>query len=1119
MINIGATGARSDEYLSSTPESKQNKGSVIQIRGAVYPPNKAYVEQLQLTHYRDKLSLLPFFSKMRPQEMKDYLLSISTAKTHVQLEHISGMEIRFVDMAGEKFTPEIIAALSDGEWRPAKEVAALFNAGKKSNMVFRGGNWMVMNTSPTMKNVDGIVAGIDGSSQEIHGVIDTNNVLWLEDMKIAVVASTGTPYTHDQLMWYVNKEVYTLLKWATPSIHKSLIQKMIRTRCLKCTHEGKVYTGLDVLVTSFCMLVDHPGVFNEQFQEFETGLQSATKRLAVSIAEDSNVGEADLLGLFASAAYAKKFKGWKPDLEMLNYWVSMLGYVHNVLGIYQYVTKGDIQVPLDTLPLNLCYHLLSYTKALNSDYPMVGTIALNNGSLNPVHTNNAHFDVPLVHCIDQHNLTHVAWHFPFAVVKQEKSYADLFHKIWDQSSSLNGRKYRTTTDQKFVDHLRVAQLEVWRLMSGYEKEPRKVTRESITLSYTLDDSWLSCIVGTLDIKLGRRQILAMINGNELSSIMSMVKPARGMKEGDEAMILTQDEKDECTAEARKILSVGLYVQAPPYLKHLGKMRVVLKGDDYYVNNLPWDEFKVIKFDVPVCTPMEPTRENGCLYTGDCVHANYVAEIKQLHSALSNNGAIRLVTYIESVQSRLEMHKIGRSGEAVYYEVAIEDTEVYNFLASLSVIVPAALEPTKAGFSIKNGPLFSLLVGIIKTSSPPPIGSLIWGKTGVKSDGRVLFQHQADAVARLSKSQETKHIINITVGLGKTLIVIRYFLYLESKGLLPNYIVFSLPNSALEGVKKQFEASGFRSNVLDMRKTGRGNKTILPGVVNYVFHDHMRMGDFADQMGNIMSESFFVLDEMHYCLADNTQRTSKALVFAKTAARFIGMTGTLIMNDKHAQLIEWLKLVTKFEVDEKNYYTALGMLISSRIETNVQVVREEVHVDLTPKEKEVHDKSFENAVRVCYDVVSEELIELAVEYVNKRVGVFIVAKDKDKQEYIARSLKDRGVARMHIITKDNPINYEPGDKRRLQVIITTPQHSTGYTITGMHTMLTGVYFSNQATRDQLDGRLNRIGQPSTSITIVTVHCGLLSYVLAKYDHVKSVADAIKSFAEAVGLQTA
>lgn len=1112
-LNIGTTGARSGDYLRATADAKQNKGSVIQIRGAMYPPFAGNVEQLKFTDYRDRLpDKAEFFSNKTPDEIKKYLESTAITKSSVYLNHIEGMEIRFIEMAGEQFTPEIMDVLGPGDFMPATLVADLFTIeGTKSNMVFRGTNWEVMDTRPVMEEVDGVVVGTDGSSSELKGIIDTRNSLLFDD--ILVETSRGKPYTKQDIEQYINKDVRELLKWATPSIHKSLIQKMIRTRCLVCTHEGKEYPGLDVLITSFCMLVEHPGVFNEVFKEFETGLQSATKRLGVTVAEDSNVFHRDLMALFAAGAYAKKFKSWKPDAVTLDHWVNILKYTHNALGVYKY-QFDPVDIPVNPNPLNLCYHLLEYTGALSQDIPMVGWIAKNKGALSEVHTNNEHINVPLVHCLDQHNLTAIAWHFPYKVVDKIGSYSELFKLVWRQSSSLNGRKDAKTTDQVFLGHLRTAQLEVWRLMSGYRKKERTPTGKTVTLVCELHDSWISAIVGIISHKLGSRKIKSMINGNDLEGIMSMVAPSRGMKETDDAMILSEDEKASLAKTTWEILRVGVTGTTPEYLGHLGKLKVTYRNEQYYVNGVPWSEFKMVKVNVPLCTPLPHTRENGCLYGGDYIEADYKESIKKLYTAMSPLGALRLAMYVQSVESKISMHKIGRNGESVYYMVEIQDTEVYNFLASLCVVAPVAIEPVRDTFVVKNGVVFSLLTQIIKDMRPVGAQKASW--PGAVSDGRNLYQHQADAVDRLVSSKDTKNIINITAGLGKTLIVIRYFLHLIQSGKMPEYVIYALPPSALNGVVGQFEASGFKSNVLNMTQVKKVRNTkILPGVINYVYHDHMRMGDFKDEVGKLSTRMFLVVDEMHKCLSDTTTRTSIALVLANVSSMFIGMTGTLIMNEKHGQLIEWLKLVTKFEVNRNNYYIALGMLISSRIQTKVTVVRDLVHVDLTPEERIVHDKSFENAKGVCYDVVTKELISLAVKYANNG-GCFVVAKDVRHQKYIVDQLKDRKITRVFSITSTNSIDYQPGDSRRLQVIVTTPQHSTGYTITGMSTMLTSVYFSNQATRDQLDARLNRIGQPSETVRIVTVHCGILTYVLERYNYIKSVSDAIKSFSDAVSL---
>jgi len=51
------------------------------------------------------------------------------------------------------------------------------------------------------------------------------------------------------------------------------------------------------------------------------------------------------------------------------------------------------------------------------------------------------------------------------------------------------------------------------------------------------------------------------------------------------------------------------------------------------------------------------------------------------------------------------------------------------------------------------------------------------------------------------------------------------------------------------------------------------------------------------------------------------------------------------------------------------------------------------------------------------------------------------------------------------------NYVPDYK----VVIVTKRKAQGYTLTRLSVMLTSVYPSNNATREQLAGRINRLGQ--------------------------------------------
>lgn len=111
------------------------------------------------------------------------------------------------------------------------------------------------------------------------------------------------------------------------------------------------------------------------------------------------------------------------------------------------------------------------------------------------------------------------------------------------------------------------------------------------------------------------------------------------------------------------------------------------------------------------------------------------------------------------------------------------------------------------------------------------------------------------------------------------------------------------------------------------------------------------------------------------------------------------------------------------------------------------------------------------------------------------GVLLVATDGRHQAHLQRRLVESGVVRIHLITKDTPITLTPMDPRTLDVVITTKQHVEGYTLTQFRTMVMPLLLSNQATRGQLDGRLNRISQTSP---FCSLHHGALWYPELYYE---------------------
>lgn len=1130
MLPVFSTGIRDGEFIQSHNSSPQTKGSIIQVKG-FYPPSSFSVKELSLTDIRDKLTKIGFFKEMSVDEAKKYLNDTSVDSRDLYISDMENLQVKYISLGGSvinRLSEKQKNILLDGNYHPINEVSEMFNkpgsTGKRANMVFRGNNWSVMSAPSPEKKFKGVLITIgdeETTTEMYNGKINTNVVSILPSNDVAIqVGSTSPCYTLEDIDEILSEykdspAIQRYLYWASPSVHKSLIQKSIRTRCESFEYLTDTFRGEDVLVTSFLMLVQHPGKFDPELKNYESGLMSALKRSGVSIAEDSNVKEASkLLSLFASAYYCRSFKDWKPTAKMLMSWIDTLLEARSNTGVYLY-KFDEVYVKTNTNPLNLCYHVLEATRALPMDMPMVGWIAKNKGALNPDHDQNNHITVPLYHCIDHHNITDIAW---FADYSSLTTYRDYFRKVWDESSRANGRKRNQPladdTENDFVRELRFAQMCVWILRCHDKLQREPVKNKVFKMQYKLDKSWIAGLIGVVTFTVNRRKIHVVVDSSDITSYKLIPEQRRGEKTPYQ---ITDDDDVKVTEAMDAHLKSGVKVAVPPSLDNIYKsLTVKMKDGDYLVNGKPWDKFSKLKMKIPVCESIKDDDNHklmSVIYSGMFVEDDLDKKIVKAVNLLDDATQSRLLTYIGGVTTTIEMNKISRDGSPVKGVVIVEDTAVYSFLCYLSCIAPCAIEPRGSKFVVKNGPLMWYITDIIRTtiysakSSQNPKSKNVWKFK--ENNELVLYQHQAEAIHKMKDGN--RHIMYITPGLGKTLIVIRYIMWLVNEGKMADYCVYTLPTSAYEGVMKQFKDHGFKINKLDMRKTST-NAKIKPKCINFIFHDHLRKGDFSAQAGDICNNLMLIVDEFHLTMAA-TQRTHHAIALATISRYMIALTGTLITDSNLPQLIAWLKLVSKFEVTESNYWVAVGGLISSRIETKIPVTRRNIHINLTPREKEEHDKSFDDAVRVCYEVVQKRIVSETLKYISTGVCVFIVARNSSMQKELENKLTSEGVKRIHLITKDTPIDYQPGDKRRLQVIITTIRQSTGYTITGMYTMITSVYFSNQATRDQLDARLNRIGQ-NHDVEIITVHCGLLSYILQRYDKVRSLSEAMKAFAAIV-----
>ena len=1185
-LRISETGIRSGEFIAASPSGKQNKGTVIQIRG-LYPADRVRVRKIDPITLRDVFNGIPFFSTMTPSQRSQWLIENGTDEPKLYLED-TDVWIKFVKIGSKNFFhkslgPDGVNILLQGNpddpegfW-PIQTVYNMFprkpgSRARKTTLIFRPANWSLMIPERLVNTYTGLYI-ILNTNQLGSGTIkigdnnnnsdnNNNNISkiysfdleskaknYVPKLGIALGEIRTNPMTEESLMAlgakYANldqmKAIKPLIEWFPPSLHKSLIQKLIRTRTKSVEYGGKQYDPTAVLLTSFILLLLNPGVFVPNIRRFVTGIESATKRLAVSIHEDSFTKSNDvIMGLYTSAMIAQDDRNWLPTDSMIDSWFQVAIESQRDPRAYKYDHRNFDGTIAQFDHLSMSYIILNEIRSFKSDINMVGSIAQNKGISKP--TTGGEFNtMPLIHALDHHSLTEIAHFMPYT----KEAYSVLFGRIWRQVVGVNPRYetykeyYPTMELQPFVKDVRIAQRDVW-ISKMYQPQPRPtIPNNQTSFKYRLDPSWLAGLVGPIEIRLSGSTAIVVLRVDNIHEMTAVKRPQRDTNANPE---LTEIESSTAIAQAKVILSKGIRLSNVPSTLPLFVGSIVTLRDDQYIitlgsgQNYLWNTIINMVYNFPVHPTLDgtlPTNLQALMYTGDGIDQMSGGTIDYLIKTYDSDALRRLSTYLSGYKSSIELDKISRDGSGTYYQVVPEDTAVNHILCYLCTMYPAAIVKKKNGFKVKTGPLLWTVRDMLNKRM---VNLMTFDRKWIipKPETRKRWEHQIESFNQMverNKAGKKGHLIWIMVGLGKTLITIDYLDYLIREGKMPRYCVYTLPASAINNIIKELELRGIPSKLIDGRKASKpGDKIIDPYIVCLIKHDHMRLGEMDQQLKSIGREMVFIVDEFHKTLS-KTIRTSLALELSKLSYDFIGMSGTIIKDTNYDELIKWLEMVVEFEVTEKNYWVAIGALVSRKVNTKVVVDRQVIEVPLPPNVallyyKMVPEKlggtarqiDFNGAVALCYDVVTNAIVTSTIEYLKVGEGVFVVAKDIKHQNQLRDMMVGFGILsnQIHLFGKDNQITLTPEYNGPIRVVITTKRHSEGYTLTKFRVMISSVYFSNQATREQLEGRINRIGQTSPNIRILIYHTGILTYIHEKYEKARTLSEALKGFAGEVGM---
>jgi len=772
---------------------------------------------------------------------------------------------------------------------------------------------------------------------------------------------------------------------------------------------------------------------------------------------------------------------------------------------------------------------------------MLASIGQNNGKASSLYDTNSDDRVmPLIHCVDQHSFTDIAHYLPYRTVLECGSYKQLFIQIWNEVVGLNSRKIQfdfVHGGSPFFHEVRIAQMLLWKSRST-RSSALPVTDITTTLEYKLHDGWLASFIGSMEIRVNNTIAVVMMNPDDLFLYTAVKRPSR---DKNSATDLTEHERMVAINTFRQKLREGIPLKnVPSTLQMFYNSEVRLIDTDiepYYIidNNgtsTPWNEITTLNISLPIHDlPLQYNNyhEDAIMFYGNGIRINADEYFDQYINSVPRPVLQRSLIYI-GYNTEIDLRHIGRDGNGTEYAVTIEDTGVSELLSVISALYPAALYKNKSKYIVKNGPLMWLLEQRLRNTihDTDTIEHGLWPQP--LPETRDLWEHQTEAIQNLIETRHRKkaRIIWISPGLGKTCIIANYISYLINNGLMNKYCLYTLPPSAMATVEKEFNMMGIPFTHIDMRSTSKGLKNLVPGRVNVVYHDHLRMLDL-DIIKQLAPEMLFIVDEFHKTL-NATIRTSTALEISYLCNDCIAMTGTLIKDTNINPIIVWLSMAVSFEVTTQNYWVAMSSIISRKVQTRIIVERHEIEAPMSNSERETYyslvpsklggtalNIDFKRAVEVSYQPITREIIRLIISHLRDGIGVFVVARNIAHQQYINNELHRNGIMNTFLIDRDHSIDLIPSSPPPVpDVVITTPTHAEGYNMTRFHVMITGVYFSNQSTRDQLYARINRLSQTSPRIHIITVHAGIISYIHTHYENARHLSETLKGFAREIGI---
>ena len=823
----------------------QAKGAKFQIKG-FYPPSKLALDRIRQNEIQFKrlllrLKTLPFFVKASLEEIDYVLYKHQTDNKDLYIDD-TDVKVQLLDIGQSDFkeyTDLDFFKKAMKEFVPLKQLSNNIprQPGQKGlkgrmNLMFRPGLW------ETDLYVDRFHDNVDGWDLTTQKIIKCKKALKLSDETfLHFDCLQTTKQTKEYLINLTKNKTKIDLSWLTPAGLKSLLQKLIRFRCKRVQAFGKMYNAQDLVEYTFIELYCRAGSFVPDLQKFVSGAESAFKRLFVSIYEDSWAKDVDLRNVIVLADVLQNTSYYPCD-ELILQACRLCKESQETFKSWAWKTqvKRDLKTVHGKNALSL-----EAIKSFKSDIQLINYISYNPDKL---YTNKNRPDImPIIHCIDQHWVTDLVYHFDLKDIDVDDSqsfpFQSFLRDVFIYVTGVNPRKPRggygdDFEEREFIKKVRGAQQSVldWKTKNKSRKLNKNVEKK--IGKYRLTNTQLSGMVKTLKINA---TAFAILDPTTLDFVVYKT-PSR-----TKYVDFTDAKKQQ------------LYKQLKTQIKNKKHKNLNYKDSTLLFKGYPLEKFR--NRQIPIYQIKNHPIETPPVYYKDSI-----TQTKEYVPSREMAG------FLNSFGDYVVFPGISRVGGGTKEFVSIQDIKRYKEFLKFVNAWPGLFVPiTSLKFKIANVYLLKQILSEIKIKSND-----YKIKLPKDTDKRKMYDYQQDALDQLVQKYESGYpanFLNARVGLGKTLIVLKFARYIVDH-IPAKYIIYTLPSSAISSIINEIKMQNIPFKLCvplkslpksykDYENAELGWKPLKDGIT-LIEHDHLKRLKLIPEM----SQSFFIVDDTTNC---------------------------------------------------------------------------------------------------------------------------------------------------------------------------------------------------------------------------------------------------------------